>query len=242
MAELKKIVVPTDFSSTSWNALDWVREYSKNTPVEVHCVFAMQQPTYFLPSESVPSPETIPTLSQLKSLSETSLTQAAKEQQSRFDQPLRTQVVIGKPADEIVRYAEDINADMIVMAARGRNALSRMLIGDTAASVVQLSTCPVVTIKEAVDDEITSETIYEELHSLREDLGRSRDALRDELILAKDEVREEWEELEEKWEDFNSHLKDAGSEAITVTGNVGTAISLLGEELKRGYRRIRDAL
>jgi hypothetical protein len=82
----------------------------------------------------------------------------------------------------------------------------------------------------------------DDLHGLGEDLGRSRDALRVEMALAKDEIREEWEELEQKWDHFNKQLKSAGHEAALASEDISTALAKLGEELHQGYERIRKSL
>ena len=55
--------------------------------------------------------------------------------------------------------------------------------------------------------------------------------------LASMEAKEEWDELESKWESFSARARlDDTSE------DVGVALGVLGEELKRGYARIKAAL
>jgi nucleotide-binding universal stress UspA family protein len=242
MTDSQKIVVPTDFSGASWKALDWVRQYAQNQSVEIHCIFVMQQTMTYYPVMATPLPTYLPTISQLRSLAETNLTEAVDNHKKQSDPLWVTKVLVGRPADEIVAYADDIEADMIVIAARGRNAVVNVVLGDTAAGVVRQSSRPVVTVKAPPDEWHVSETLREEFAEIREDLGRSRDALRDEIELTKDDLHEDWEELEDKWQHFNEHLKDAGHEAADAKEDIGAALSLLGQELKKGYQRIRDTL
>lgn len=53
----------------------------------------------------------------------------------------------GPPAESIVKYAEDQEADMIIMGSRGRTGIQRILLGSVAARVVQLAHCPVLVVR-----------------------------------------------------------------------------------------------
>jgi hypothetical protein len=79
---------------------------------------------------------------------------------------------------------------------------------------------------------------------LIEELKQKRDELRVQINLASKEARDEWEELEEKMEDFSEKAKDFANDAgIKETGEgLGKALGQLGQELKLGYERVRDAI
>ncbi len=53
----------------------------------------------------------------------------------------------GEPADEILRIADEINADLIVIGTHGRSGLTRMLMGSVAEAIVRRSAHPVLTIR-----------------------------------------------------------------------------------------------
>lgn len=57
------------------------------------------------------------------------------------------QIAIGNPATEIVDYAEEIGADLIVMPSHGRTGAKRFLLGSVAERVVRLAPCPVLILK-----------------------------------------------------------------------------------------------
>ena len=57
-----------------------------------------------------------------------------------------TRITPGLPAAEIVRTAEKLKADMIVMGTRGVGGLTRMMLGSVADNVVRAATCPVLTV------------------------------------------------------------------------------------------------
>ncbi len=58
-----------------------------------------------------------------------------------------TKVIEGKAADQIVRVASDVNADLIVIGVQGRSALGMTLFGSTTNHVVRAASCPVLTIR-----------------------------------------------------------------------------------------------
>lgn len=55
--------------------------------------------------------------------------------------------VMGDASGAILREAEEIDADMIVMGTRGLTGLKHILLGSTAERVVRLAECPVLTLK-----------------------------------------------------------------------------------------------
>jgi nucleotide-binding universal stress UspA family protein len=64
-------------------------------------------------------------------------------------------VTSGDPADEIVRYAEEIDASVILMSTHGRTGLVSSVMSDTANRVVRNSLIPVWLIRTLSPNEIT---------------------------------------------------------------------------------------
>lgn len=83
-----------------------------------------------------------------------------------------------------------------------------------------------------------------DIDDLIEDLKQKRDELRVQVHLASREIKEEWDELEEKMDHFAGEAKKFAEDAkLKETGSgLGDALSNLGNELKLGYERIRDAI
>jgi nucleotide-binding universal stress UspA family protein len=52
----------------------------------------------------------------------------------------------GKPADEILAAARELDAELIVMGTHGRSRLAHLLLGSTAEAVVRQAACPVLTV------------------------------------------------------------------------------------------------
>jgi nucleotide-binding universal stress UspA family protein len=61
--------------------------------------------------------------------------------------PVETWFSRGQEPDEIVRVARDVGCDLIVMGTHGRTGLSRLLMGNTAESVLPEANCPVIIFK-----------------------------------------------------------------------------------------------
>jgi len=54
--------------------------------------------------------------------------------------------LIGNPARELIRYADDHDARYVVIGGRKRTAVGKVLFGSVTQSVLLNATCPVVTI------------------------------------------------------------------------------------------------
>jgi nucleotide-binding universal stress UspA family protein len=60
-------------------------------------------------------------------------------------------VLVGNPAEEILNYADEQSADLIIMASRGKSGFSRWDIGNIAEKVIRATNVPVMLIKPAKD-------------------------------------------------------------------------------------------
>jgi nucleotide-binding universal stress UspA family protein len=60
-----------------------------------------------------------------------------------------TAVIAGSAADVIVRYAESLGAELVVVGTHGRSGLARLTLGSTAASVIESAPCSVLIVRSA---------------------------------------------------------------------------------------------
>ncbi len=60
---------------------------------------------------------------------------------------LHTHVVAGHPVRDIVKLAGDLEANLLVIGARGHSALYERMIGSRADRIMQLAQCPVLVVK-----------------------------------------------------------------------------------------------
>ncbi len=61
--------------------------------------------------------------------------------------PVMTEVQMGRPFIEIIRYAREKKIDLIVLGTHGRSGLKHVLLGSVAERVVRKAPCPVLTIR-----------------------------------------------------------------------------------------------
>ena len=59
---------------------------------------------------------------------------------------LRTHVLVGQPADQILKTATAQRADLIVVGHRGRSAIREWVSGSTSRRVVSHANCPVLVV------------------------------------------------------------------------------------------------
>jgi len=86
-------------------------------------------------------------------LIEQSWADAAREQlaklagsQSLDPARITTTVVVGAPANEIVRYAEQHRADVVVLGSHGHGLVRRFLLGSVADKLVRQAPCAVLVV------------------------------------------------------------------------------------------------
>jgi vacuolar-type H+-ATPase subunit D/Vma8 len=76
-----------------------------------------------------------------------------------------------------------------------------------------------------------------EFDELIAELKQKRDELRVKIHLASKEAQDEWQELESKMREFSEKAE------LGKTGEgLGDAFGNLGQEIKAGYQRVREAL
>ena len=145
MFPLRKIICPMDFSEPSFEGLKAATELAQKYSAELILINVVQ------PMQPVGPPGVPPSYTIHEYFNE--LTAAA---QKSFEEvvddripegvTVRTRVLRGHAADEIVREAETEGADMIVTATHGWTGWRRFVFGSVAEKIVRLSTCPVLTV------------------------------------------------------------------------------------------------
>jgi nucleotide-binding universal stress UspA family protein len=56
-------------------------------------------------------------------------------------------VLVGNPAEEIIRFSKEEKADLIIMSSRGKSGFSRWDLGNIADRVIRASDIPVILVK-----------------------------------------------------------------------------------------------
>lgn len=87
-----------------------------------------------------------------------------------------------------------------------------------------------------------TEQIIEKSEKLFKELQTERGNINVQLHLLNMDAKEEWNELEKKYEKFKTKASTITDVTADSAGEVAEAIKLVGEELREGYKRIRDSI
>ena len=138
--EIKKILVPVDFSENSMKILDAAGYFSGISKARLHVVFVVQSfddySGFFVPHMPVAK-------------FEEEMVQAAEQKMEVFladHKNVKAKVLVGDVSEEIIRHAEESGMDMIIMGTHGYKGLEKVMFGSVAEKVVRSSPCPVLTI------------------------------------------------------------------------------------------------
>jgi len=145
MTASNNIILPLDFSTPSLGALPWARRISAMLDAAVHCIYVVEEPQVYSMLD-MPVPAQIPTTQEIAEIAAERLRTFADDQLQDLDSGVLTKVLIGKPAEEIVAYAHEIEAKMIVMATHGHSGIEHILLGSTTEAVLRRAKCPVLSI------------------------------------------------------------------------------------------------
>lgn len=146
MAGQESIVFPTDFSVASLAALPWVRRMADQLEARVHCLYVVEEPHIYATLDMGPVP--LPSTEELLGSAEKRM-EAFAAQHLKELAPLTTAVAMGRPAEQLVRYAREHDAVMIVMTTHGYSGVKHVLLGSTTEAVLRAADCPVLSVRNS---------------------------------------------------------------------------------------------
>jgi nucleotide-binding universal stress UspA family protein len=147
MIDLRRILVPIDFSPPSRAALTFAAALADKFGAELVLFHAVQDLAVFLPDAVTVTPVALPPTEQMTAAVREGLTRFLEESKLTGRQ-VREEVREGTPHAEIVEFAREAGIDLIVMGTHGRGGLSHMLLGSVTEKVVRTAPCPVLTVRE----------------------------------------------------------------------------------------------
>lgn len=134
----RKIVVAADLEKDNAAVLDAAVSLAKDNGAELFLIHVVPEITA-MADVYVPSLAT-----DLKTLAEEHI----KPVQQRLGvDATHTRVLIGLPKHDILQYANDVGADLIVIGSHGRKALAAMLLGATANAVLHGAKTDVLVVR-----------------------------------------------------------------------------------------------
>jgi nucleotide-binding universal stress UspA family protein len=136
-----KILNANDGSETGFRAFSMAITLAKENGAELHMVCVEEIPYM---------PEFVQEVEERDEKTAGRIEGLLKHAQAKADAgqiKLRTHVLRGHPVRDIVRLAEELKADLLVIGAVGHSALYERLIGSRADRLVQMAKCPVLVVK-----------------------------------------------------------------------------------------------
>ena len=151
MFPIKKVLWPTDFSEPAEKGLEAAVGVAERFSAELVLVHVVRPP--ITPAGSIATAAAAAEGFRAPLIIE-ELEKSAREKMRAVAQdrvpggvPSRSLVLVGRPAEEISRVAEEEKIDLIVMATHGQSGWGRIFFGSVAEQVVRLAECPVLTVK-----------------------------------------------------------------------------------------------
>ena len=159
MVEIKRILCPVDLSEVSRHAMDHAGALARWYEAEIAALHVFTVPLPYAPTPGMaeaypplppPQPEEI------------------AEGVRRFygfseDQNPRVKMIVaeGTPSKEIVRHAETLPADLLVMGTHGRSGFERLFLGSVTEKVLRSTDVPVLSVPPPVErvETVVYETI-----------------------------------------------------------------------------------
>ena len=143
MLHIRRVVCPVDFSPVSKRALDHaavIARWYEAELIVLHVtplmptIFAFPSAVDIGASDMADAEAVLPELTAFVVEAETMVS--------------ATQAVVrsGSPAVEILRYAAEAEADLLVLGTHGRTGFERFMVGSVAEKVLRKAPCPVLTV------------------------------------------------------------------------------------------------
>jgi len=142
MADIKTVVIPVDFSSTMDKVVDYATSVADQLTAKVHFLYVVNDFQGY--DMLLTHPSFTEMARDMKNKSEERMT-GLVDDYSHLKAGSAGTVKTGDPAEEIVAFAEEIHADMIIIGTHGVKGFEKLIIGSTAEKVVKNAPCPVLT-------------------------------------------------------------------------------------------------
>lgn len=160
MSAIKRLLIPTDFSATSDIAFHYGLDVALRHGASVHLLHVIDDARL-----GIATPEGFYT--EMPGLS-TTLIKDATAALARLaahgrglELQVTTQVIVGRPVDEITRVATARGTDLIVMGTHGRSGVAHLMLGSVAELVLRVAPCAVLTVRDTsrIADAIAAEAM-----------------------------------------------------------------------------------
>ncbi len=148
--EIKKILIPIDFSYSSLKAISPAVLLAKLTKAEITLVHVINLLPSTIPAFYFSVPGGPVYESNLKNTSNEQLNKLALTIKKKGVEQVNTISVSGQTYKEIVKLSKKIKADIIIMGTHGASGFSEFLAGSNTFRVISQAQCPVLSVQKHI--------------------------------------------------------------------------------------------
>lgn len=146
---MKRILVPTDFSTRAENALKVAAQIARKNNCEIHLLHMLEIPSQM--NDAITGGTAIPEIMLFLQKAKETM-QFIKEKSYLQGLRIIDSIQLEKASHGILSFINKEDIDLTVMGANGISGFEEFILGSTTEKVVRLSPIPVIIIKEEIND------------------------------------------------------------------------------------------
>lgn len=155
MTDYQHVVCATDFSVSSTDAVRHADQLARQAGATLHLLHIVQDPL----QQPWAAEAYVMNLGDLTA----EWQQHAEKELARIAEGCAATTVtacrMGRPVTEILRYVDEVHADLLVAGTHGHGAIAHLILGSVAERLVRQANCPVLTVRSKADGGKTEEAV-----------------------------------------------------------------------------------
>lgn len=146
---IKKILVPIDFSENSKSAVKYAHAMAQLFNAELIFIYVLE-PILYPPDFSL-GQITLPA-GEIQEFDKRAHEELKKISDEEISQGVAVTTVVrsGKPFVEIIEAAKTYDVDLIIISSHGHSGVENILFGSTSEKVIRKAPCPVLTLRDPI--------------------------------------------------------------------------------------------
>ncbi|MFC5051374.1 universal stress protein [Rubritalea spongiae] len=144
---MKTMLVAVDFSKGSEKVLEAATRMAKALGEQVYLVHVIDDtPLYTMYGMY---PEEAPAMMEYRGLAQEKAKELLSESQGKLSAAgvaVQRKILDGKPQDAILAFADEVDADLVVVGTHGHSAIGSVLMGSVSSGLVRQAQVPVLVV------------------------------------------------------------------------------------------------
>jgi len=145
MLNIKNIVVPTDFSELSLSAFKYAKDLAETMDSKIHLITVIDNTPPMLSKREKNVAENV-RMDSVETKTKRQMTEIAEEMDDYSEIDVVQVIRNGIDYEEIVKYSNECDADLIILATHGRTGVLHTVLGSIAEKVIRYTKRPVLVI------------------------------------------------------------------------------------------------